>query len=173
MDIGKVKGMVSNLPIKAKAAPEGKKEGAAAEPKDTFFGTIGKESKKMALKVGNITSSSVGGAMGLVGLTAGLYAGAAGGAIFLGALGGGIGPVLASVSTNGLLSFLGTSFGTATTFAKAGIAMGGVATGIGAFQIARKTADVIGKVPGMLIGGAIGLVTGTVKAVENKLGGGK
>ncbi len=120
-----------------------------------------------------MTSASVGGAVGLAGLTAGLYAGAAGGAIFLGALGAGIGPVLASVSTKGLLAFLGTSFATTGVMAKAGIAMGGVATGLGAFQIARKTANVIAKVPGMMIGGIIGLATGTVKAVEKACGGGE
>lgn len=162
---------MQNLAKTAKAT-EPEKQAAAVEPKDSFMGTIGKEAKRMALKVGNITSSSVGGAVGLAGLTAGLYAGAAGGAIFLGALGAGVGPVLASVSTKGLLAFMGTSFGTATTMAKAGIAMGGVATGVGAFSIARNVANVVGKVPGMLVGGAIGLVTGTVKAVENSLGGG-
>ncbi|MCD4783651.1 MAG: hypothetical protein K8T10_07450 [Candidatus Eremiobacteraeota bacterium] len=157
----------------AKAAKSAPKQEPVAEPKDSFFGTIGKESKNMALKVGNITSSSVGGALGIAGLTLGLYAGAAGGAIFLGALGAGIGPVLASVSTKGLLSFLGTSFATTGMMAKAGIAIGGVATGVGAFQIARKSAELIGKIPGMLIGGAIGLVSGTIKAVEGKLGGGE
>ncbi|MCD4786028.1 MAG: hypothetical protein K8T10_19580 [Candidatus Eremiobacteraeota bacterium] len=159
--------------IPAKAVKSAPKQEPVAEPKDSFMGTIGKEAKSMALKVGNITSSSVGGALGIAGLTVGLYAGAAGGAIFLGALGAGIGPVLAAVSTKGLLSFLGTSFATTGFMAKVGIAMGGVATGIGAFQIARKSAELVGKVPGMLIGGAIGLVSGTIKAVENKLGGGE
>ncbi len=173
MDIGKVGGLKAlstvkpNIPQKLEA-----KEKPIEEPKDTFLGTIGKEAKSMALKVGNITSSSVGGAVGLAALTAGLYAGAAGGAIFLGALGGGIGQVLAAISTKGLLSFLGTTFGTATTLAKVGITMGGISTGLGAFQIARKSADIVGKIPGMLVGGAIGLVTGTIKAIENKLGGG-
>jgi len=159
--------------LPSKTVASAPKQEPVAEPKDSFMGTIGKETKKMALKVGNITSSSVGGALGIAGLTAGLYAGAAGGAIFLGALGAGIGPVLAAISTKGLLSFLGTSFATTGLMAKMGIAMGGIATGIGAFQIARKSAELVGKLPGMLIGGAIGVVSGTIKSVEGKLGGGE
>ena len=171
--VGRVQTGMNTVPMKKMAAPPAKAEAApVAEPKDSFMGTILKEAKSTAVKVGNITSSSVGGALGLAGLTAGLYAGAAGGAIFLGALGAGIGPVLASVSTKGLLSFLGTSFATTTMAAKAGIAIGGVATGVGAFQIARKSAELVGKLPGMLIGGIVGLATGTIHAIENKLGGG-
>lgn len=128
------------MSLKQNNKAEVKQENAEVQPKDTFGGTILKESKEMALKVGNITSSSVGGALGIAGLTVGLYAGTAGGAIFLGALGAGIGPVLGAVSTKGLLSFLGTSFTTAGTMAKAGIAIGGVSTGLGMFQIARKSA---------------------------------
>ena len=175
MDVSRVQSGVNAMQMKSMAAPAPQTEAApaAAPPKDSFVRTVLNEAKSTAVKVGNITSSSVGGALGIAGLTAGLYAGAAGGAIFLGALGAGIGPVLASVSTKGLLSFLGTSFATTTMAAKAGIAIGGVATGVGAFQIARKSAELIGKLPGMLIGGIVGLGTGTIHAIENKLGGGK
>jgi hypothetical protein len=158
-------------PMKAAERPAPQAEAAPVEAKDTFMGTVLGEARQSAVKVGNITSSSVGGALGIAGLTAGLYAGAAGGALFLGALGMGVGPVIAAVSTKGLLSFLGTSFATTGLLAKAGIAIGGVSTGLGAFQVARKSAELIGKLPGMLIGGAVGLVTGTIHAIENKVGG--
>jgi len=151
--VGRINTGATAVPAKQATAAPKQEQAKAGQPKDSFIRTVLDEAKQSAVKVGNITSSSVGGAIGLAGLTLGLYAGAAGGAIFLGALGAGIGPVLASVSTKGLLSFLGTSFAT---------------TGLMA-----KSAELIGKLPGMMIGGAIGLVTGTVHAIENKLGGGK
>lgn len=162
-------GALQNL----KAAAPAPKQEAAVEPKDSFMGTIGKEMKETALKVGNMTSSSVGGMLGIAGFTLGTYAGMAGGAIFLGALGAGVGPIIASATTSGLWSFITSSFATTSVMANVGIITGGVFTGTGAFMIARKATSAITKLPGMMIGGAIGFVTGTAKAIEKACGGGE
>lgn len=143
----------------------------ADEPKETFWGGVGREAKETALKVGNVSQDAVGGFIGLSAGILGLYAGVAGGAIFLGALGAGLGPIVASVSTHGLLSFIGTSFHTMTFWAKAGVVVGGLSTGVGAFQVGRGLGSVVGAVPGMIVGGAIGTVMGIIHQTQKKLGG--
>jgi hypothetical protein len=143
----------------------------AQEPKESFVGGVLREAKEMAVKGGNITSAGLGGAIGLAGLTLGLYAGVVGGAVFLGALGMGIGPVVSAVTTKGVLGFIGGTFKTAGLFAKAGIVLGGLSTGVGSWSIANGAGDVLGRVPGMIVGGAVGLVTGTVHQIQKRLGG--
>ena len=81
--INRVNTKLPMAPMKAAAAPAPQAEAAPAEAKDSFVSTVLSEARESAVKVGNITSSSVGGALGIAGLTAGLYAGAAGGALFL------------------------------------------------------------------------------------------
>src|SRR5438552_4146935 len=117
---------------------------APAEPQETFGQGVWRETKEMSLTVGNITGTSIGGAIGLASLTLGLYAGVAGGAIFLGALGAGFGPVLASVSSHGLLSFIGTSFHTMGVAAKTGVVLGGLAVGGGSFFVGRAIGETVG-----------------------------
>jgi hypothetical protein len=145
--------------------------GEKQEPQDSFVKGVLAEAKEMAVKGGKITSAGLGGAIGLGALTLGLYAGVAGGAIFLGALGAGVGPIVSAVTTKGILGFIGGSFKTMGLFAKAGIVLGGISTGLGSFLLAKNSAETLAAIPGMLIGGAVGLVTGTVHQIQKKLGG--
>ncbi|MGE0491728.1 MAG: hypothetical protein AB7S38_21125 [Vulcanimicrobiota bacterium] len=78
---------------------------------------------------------------GLVGLGLGiaaLYAGTLGGAALGAAVGGGFGPVVASVASHGTLGFIGTTFATAGVMTKVGIVAGGITGLVGAFDIGRR-----------------------------------
>lgn len=85
-----------------------------------------------------ITKFAVGGATGIGLSIAALYAGTLGGAALGAAVGGGFGPMVASVASKGTLDFIGTTFQTAGAFTKAGIVLGGLTGMVGAFDIGRR-----------------------------------
>lgn len=126
-----------------------KKEGEALveKPKDGYAGTVQKESttgseiKKDVLSFTDKVSATVGNLVGLVGGTAGLYAGAAGGAVLIGALGLGLGPAVAALTTSGILAGFGTTFAAAGLGAKVGIVAGSLTTGLGMFKAGKKLVD--------------------------------
>lgn len=81
-----------------------------------------------------------GGALG----TAGLYVGAAGGAIALGIVGLGLGPAIAAVTTTGVLSGIGSVFGTLGAAGKLGLVAGSALTGFGMFKTGKGIVDAVG-----------------------------
>lgn len=138
--------------------------------KETALKRIGREIKANAKAIGMATKTTVGGAMGLALMGAGLYVGSLGGAAFLGFLGGGIGLVKAAIVSKGLLGFLGSAFVTTGLMSKLGIALGGVSTGLGGFMFGRKVGETAGGIPGGMVGAAIGLGKGVVKELERAMG---
>lgn len=143
----------------------------AQNPQETFMGTVGRNVVETAVDFGDVTGKGIGGMTGLASITVGLYAGVAGGALFLGLLGGGLGPVVAATSTHGLLQFAATSFKTAGFFARTGMVLGGAACGVGGFRVGNAIGHAVGEVPGMLLGAVVGAGKGVSEAIHNKANG--
>lgn len=140
--------------------------GSASEPRESFMGTVTRNVAETAVEYGDMTAKGIGGMTGIGSITLGLYAGVAGGALFLGLLGAGAGPVVASASSHGLFQFAATSFATAGAFAKAGIIVGGTATAIGGFKVGNFIGRTVGTLPGWVIGGAVGAGKGINEALH-------
>lgn len=151
-------------------------EGASAPPAETppeapkdnvsFGGKIGQSAVRTGIAWGNAFGIASGGATGLATMTGALYAGVLGGAVTGAALGMGFGPVLSSVTSNGALSFIGTTFSTAGAFAKAGIAIGGIAGAAGAWQVGNGIGSAVGKTAGFILGAPVGAVQGLWSSAE-------
>lgn len=135
-------------------------------PPDSWLRDARREAGRHALSWGNAVGTVTGGAGALVGATAGLYAGVLGGAVTGSAVGLGFGPVVAAVGSHGALNFLGSTFSTAGLAAKAGMVIGGVALGVGAWDVGSALGNVIGKPAGALLGAPVGFVKGGWQSFE-------
>ena len=139
-----------NIPQKVETAPVKKEEAAKIDTKDGFKGSVEDKPKEMAGwkrgiikftdRISGTAGVLAGGALG----TAGLYVGAAGGAIALGIVGGAMAPAIAAVTGGGLLAGIGTSFATVGTMGKIGMVAGSLITGHGLFKTGRKLVGSIG-----------------------------
>ena len=115
---------------------------------------------------------SAGGGLGAISLaTLGLYAGTIGGAVFLGALGLGLGPVVAAISSKGFLDFTLTTFGTASLLGKAGIVLGGASVATGMIKVGHAIGKKLGRIAGAAIGAAVGAVVGIADKITGSLTG--
>ena len=140
---------------------------AAAEPKDSVeTGGFWSEVKKSAQKGADISSSALGGFIGLTLLGTGIYVGALGGALGGAYLGGGVGLLRAAATSDGFLGFWKTVFGTGFGMSKLGIAMGGASVGYGSWKIGKAVGDIVASVPGYAIGGVIGAASYVVNKMK-------
>ncbi len=146
-------------------------EETPAAPQDGYKPGIGKTAIRTGIAWGNATGTVVGGATGLATVTGALYAGVLGGAIVGSLTGAGFGPVLASVTSHGALDFVGRTFATAGTFAKAGMVMGGVAGAAGAWQVGNGIGNAAGKAAGFVPGVVVGGIQGVWNKAESAVGG--
>lgn len=112
----------------------------------------------------------VGGMTGLALTAVATYGMVFGGAVVGTMLGAGLGPVVASLASNGAWGFVTTTLTTAGTAAKAGMILGGVAGTLGAFGLGTKIGGTLAKGvgfgAGFVVGGAKGLAGIEVPGVE-------
>lgn len=170
MEAGKISQAVQLTPAAPQKATDMMKmaEASAPEPKDSVeTGGFWSDVKKTAQKGADISSSALGGFIGLTMLGTGIYVGALGGALGGAYLGGGIGLLKASATSSGFLGFWKTVFGTGFGASKLGILAGGSAVGYGSWKLGRGVGDMVAAVPGFMIGGAVGIGM----AIANKLKG--
>lgn len=146
-------------------------EAVVSTPQDGYKPSIGSSALRTGIAWGNATGTVVGGATGLATVTGALYAGVLGGAIVGSLTGAGFGPVLASVTSNGALDFVGRTFATAGTMAKAGMVIGGVSGAAGAWQVGNGIGNAAGKAAGFVPGMVVGGIQGVWNKAESAVGG--
>lgn len=115
----------------------------AAEPQDKV-----EKGDDGGTEIGNGIKFALGGAGGLALMIPAMYAGVLGGAIVGSIFGGGIGPAISTVTTDGALGFLGGIWSSTATFAKAGMFIGGGAGLIGGWKAGTAFGHAVGRVFG-------------------------
>lgn len=149
----------ANSQINPTSRPEPVKQPLGSQVKE--------EADQTSIAFGDVTGTIVGGVAGTALAVGSLYAGVLGGAAVGAAFGGGIGPMVAAVSSHGALDFIGTSFATASPFIRVGMVLGGLATAAGAWTLGEKVGRAVGRLPGRGVGYAVGAGKG---AINNALG---
>lgn len=132
----------STLSAPAQSAPPAE---TPQEPTDSFGGRLKKEVGRGLLSAGNDWDLAIGGGTALAVGIASVSAGVIGGALVGAALGGGLGPMVAAATSNGVMGFLGTAWTTTAIGAKVGMVVGAGTGLVGGFALGQTLGGIPAK----------------------------